>query len=532
VKKNRFGIVVLVFLLLFLALVARMVQVTLLPDPRLKDHTREITGRGRILDRDGHVLAVSTPFFSLYVRPMILPADKRDAFMSELSATGIFTAAELQQIGQDKPFAWVKRKMLPSQAALLAPLFDAWKRDKRIAHDEFGLTRESGRIYPEIQTAAVVGAVGVDEQGLSGLEYSFNRELSAGQDVQTTLDPQVSSIALEEVRRAVIDNKAEAGSAVVIDAKTGEIIALVNWPSFDPNDLGALRPELLKPAALSDVFEPGSVLKQFSAAFALDRGYATPHYPVYECTGVARIENQTVECVTPHGKVDLAMIIQKSCNVGMLQIADHFPKDDLYSFLHGAGFGDAPAIPLAGLERGIFRPVSEWSVFSKYMVSIGQEIGVTALQLSAASTVVASDGVYKTPVLVRSVGGSSAGLPAREERALLKPGITKVLRSMMENVVSENGTALLARVEGIDIAGKTGTGQVARPDGKGYYDDLYNAVFLGYVPAGEPKLTITVVIHKPRAGKHQGGEVAAPVFASIVRRILVTTPWISAQPEQ
>jgi cell division protein FtsI/penicillin-binding protein 2 len=372
--------------------------------------------------------------------------------------------------------------------------------------------------------------VGIDNTGLSGLELSMNDYLSKGYAVYTTLDADLSTIVYEELKKGIIENKAEYGSAVIIDNATMEILSIVNYPSYDPNDLKTVTTYNLQSRANSSIFEPGSVMKQFSAAFALENKYATPTYPVYDCPGFATIGDYTVHCEIPHGKVDLSDIIQKSCNVGMVQIADKFHKRDFYNFLKNFGFGESLPLPLFENSSGILRPPDKWSILSKYMIAIGQEIGVNTLQLSIASSVIANDGVYNTPVLIRSVTddrGNNIYKPEIKRYRVISGDTSGKLLKMMENVVSENGTAIKAKIEGITIAGKTGTGQIAKEKGAGYYQDLFNAVFIGYVPSSKPKYTVVVVICRPHGDNHYGGLVAAPVFASIIRRMITSTSFFT-----
>jgi cell division protein FtsI/penicillin-binding protein 2 len=420
--------------------------------------------------------------------------------------------------------------MPPSESSSIRDMVSVLKKSNIIVQDELGIINEEGRFYSSAAVAHIIGVVGIDNTGLSGLELSMNSYLSKGYTVCTTLDSELSSIVFDELKNGIIDNKAEYGSVVIVDNSTMEILSIVSFPSYDPNNLKSTTPLNLQSRANSSIFEPGSVMKQFSAAFAIENKYATPTYPVYDCPGFATIDDQTFSCERAHGKVDLTAIIQKSCNVGMVQLADSFGKHDFYNFLKKFGFGESIHLPLSENSSGILRSPGKWSILSKYMISIGQEIGVTALQLSVASSVIANEGIYKTPVLIRSIideKGSNIYNPDMRSYRVISSETSSELLSMMEKVVSENGTAIKAKIEGVTIAGKTGTGQIAKEKGAGYYTDLFNAVFIGYVPSIRPKYTVVVVISKPHGDYHSGGLVAAPVFANIIRRMITSTSFFT-----
>jgi cell division protein FtsI/penicillin-binding protein 2 len=366
------------------------------------------------------------------------------------------------------------------------------------------------------------------------MEYSLNTYLEQGFDVYTSLDPELTKIVYEELKKGIYENKAEFGSAAILDCDTREIIALVNFPTFDPNEFRSITAYNMRPRAVADSFEPGSVMKQFSAAFAIEKNLVRTNAPIYQCTGFATVGDHEFTCENPHGYVNLTTILQKSCNIGMVQVADLFNKNEFYRFLKRFGFGMSPDIPLGEMSSGIFRPSEKWTMLSKYMIAIGQEIGVSTLQLAVASSVIGGQGVFKTPVLVRSVkdlGENTVFAPPLTNYRVLSESSTAELLKMMETVVSENGTAIAAKVEGIPIAGKTGTGQIAGENGKGYFKDLFNSVFVGYLPANKPKYVITIVINRPHGGKHAGGLVAAPVFANVVRRMLTAAPYFSTEQD-
>lgn len=533
-KKDRFGVIIFFFILFFIFLEIRVVLVTLVPDQRLKNDKINQSMRGAIYDRNRKELAVSSTFYSLYARPSDIKPDVRNYLYNYFIRNRMFTQSELKDLDSSKSFVWIKRKIQPIDTEKIRNLVETLKKNKTIPKDGLGLLPEQGRIYPQPDTANIVGVVGIDNNGLSGLEYSLNSYLEQGFDVYTSLDPELSKIVFEELKKGIVAYKAEFGSAAIIDTDTREVLALVNFPMYDPNDFKSITSYNIRPRVLADSFEPGSVMKQFSAAFALQQNLVKTNAPIYQCTGFASVGDHEFTCESPHGYVNLTAILQKSCNIGMVQVADRFSKNGLNNFLREFGFGSSPDVPLGELSSGILRPSDRWTMLSKYMISIGQEIGVSTLQLAVASSVIGGQGFYKTPVLVRTIrdmSGKPLYNPVLTNYAVLRPEVTSELLRMMETVVSENGTAIAAKVEGISIAGKTGTGQIARENGTGYYKDLYNSVFVGYVPANKPRYVVTVVINRPHGDKRAGGLVAAPVFANIIRRMMTATSYFSFDQE-
>lgn len=530
-NRQRFGIALFFFLFFFSALLLRIIFLTLLPDPRFKAKLSENTLRGSIYDKYNKELAIPSTVYSLYVRPGSMKAALRDELAYTLKKSSAFTTAELSALDSDKNFVWIKRRIGSAYGVLLKDWIKTLREKKIIQHDEIGLIADEGRLYLKNELSGAIGVVGVDNHGLSGLEYSFHEKLSQGYNITTSLDGTLSSIAYQELEKAVLNNQAESASCVIMDIKTREVLSLISYPAIDPNDNRAYTPEKLHLKALSSVFEPGSVMKQFSAAYALEKARTGVHYPVYYCSGEIDVSGYPFSCDPAHGKVDLARVIQKSCNVGMIQFAETFRKDDFYHFLRSFGFGKTVDIEIKDNTSGILRDPQRWSGLSKYMISIGQEIGVTALQLAIASTIIGSEGYYKQPTIIREIrkpDGSFMSLPERSSIPVISSAASHMLLDMMQTVVSENGTAIAARIDGINISGKTGTGQVARESGGGYYPDIYNSVFVGYVPSEKPAYSIVIVIHKPKGDKHTGGLVAAPVFSSIVRRMIVSTPYFTA----
>ncbi len=527
-KKNRVGLIVFFFAVFLVVLIVRVVFVTVLPDPRLKQYSDELPPRGKILGIHGEELAVPSYSYSFYARTTLLTPQVKNFLKTTLLKTSFMNQDDLSQFDTSKGFIWIKRRLNIRQKEYLDELIQSLIKEKYISQDELGLLKEESRYYAYPFLSGIIGIVGIDAKGLMGLEYQYNEKLRQGFHLMTTIDPEIARIAYEELRKAIKTYQAEKGSVVIFDPRNGRIVAMVGYPDYDPNVLSTLNTNNIKPVFNSYIYEPGSVMKQFAAAFALENNYASPHYPQYWCGGELELGDAMVRDGTAHGMVDMSQIIQKSCNVGISQIAKNFDRPAYSRFLTSLGFGIKPDLPLTDLEKGILRPESQWSFLSKYMLSMGQEIGVTSLQLAHGISILGAYGSDHALFLSR-------GWIDPEGKMILstnQPGHQKIshktceeILQIMKTVVSEQGTAIKAKVEGITIAGKTGTGQVARKGGGGYYPDLFNAVFTGYVPADQPQLVMVVAIHKPHSHEHTGGKVAAPVFADIVRRMIISTSY-------
>jgi cell division protein FtsI/penicillin-binding protein 2 len=528
-QKGRVGLVIFFFVFFFIILLIRLITVAFFPDSRLKTMSSIEPKRGSIYDVNGKELALYSPSFSLYARPDQLSPQMRDYLYKILIQLNFLSKDDLKALYKEKGFVWLKRKITPSEKQVMDKLIAELKNKKAIKEDELGVVEEQGRFYPYWYTGSMLGFVGIDNQGLGGIEYHFNSYLDKGNSVYTSIDPFVCAIIYDEIKNGVLQFEAEMGSVVVMNVETREVIAMANFPTYDPNDFSTIKSNTIRPAAVSEIYEPGSVMKIFTAANALNQKTASPQSPTYYCGKEYQVGDYFFTSPAIYGNVDLTGILQKSINVGMVQVAAHFQKKQYYDYLRSLGFGSMPLIPLTGMESGILRPVNLWSYLSKYMLAIGQEIGVTTLQLAAAACVIAGGGVYKNPVIVRSVkdpSGIDLYMPKTIEIPVLSQDVCAKTLTMLKTVVSEQGTAIKAQVEGIAIAGKTGTGQVAKKGGAGYYTDLYNAVFIGFVPADNPKLVIVVTVNRPHAPEHTGGAVAAPVFANIVRRIIISTSYL------
>jgi cell division protein FtsI (penicillin-binding protein 3) len=490
----------------------------------------EVTAtRGRILDRNGEALAISTPVQSVWAIPGDVQAGA--AQLRKLAALLGLEARELRRKLEDRSrdFVYLKRQIAPETAEQVA----------RLGLEGIYQHREYRRYYPGGEvTAHVVGFTGVDEAGQEGVELAFEPRLGGtpgsrrvikdrrgrvvedvesiraaqdGRDLQLSLDGKIQSLAYAALKGAVAAHKAKAGALVVIDVRTGEVLALANVPSFNPNNRARLAGAQLRNRAVTDVFEPGSTLKPFTVALALESGRVSPSSLVHIGSGGLRIANYTIR--DPHAEtvLSVAQVIQKSSNVGAARIALALRREDLWSLFDRAGFGAAPQIGFPGEASGRLRPAASWRPIEQATMAYGHGISVSLLQLARAYTLFARDGELVPVTLLKS------DVPARGSR-VISAQTARQVRAMLELAVQPGGTAPRARIMGWRVAGKTGTAH--KQENGGYAEDKYIASFVGFAPASAPRLVVAVMIDEPAHGQYFGGVVAAPVFAEVARGAL------------
>jgi cell division protein FtsI (penicillin-binding protein 3) len=376
-----------------------------------------------------------------------------------------------------------------------------------------------------------VGFVGMDNRGLEGIEYKYDELLSGkkspvvsddngalGSSVSLTVDRLIQHRSEKELGAAVRSTGAIQGSVVVLEIKTGRILAVAKYPGFDPNFYYRYSGSEWKNYSITDSFEPGSTMKVISMAAVLE--FLPDIRREYVCAGKIEIADETVKCTGIHGRVDLNDIIRYSCNSGMIQAMKGVRREDHYAMLQRFGFGRKTGVELPGESEGFLRPVSEWSGLSKYSLSIGQELSVNSIQLAAAFAAVANGGVYVVPTIIESVEGGDGNIiqsfyPQTRGRAIRADIARRILKMMRASV--DDGTGNRAGINYYSVAGKTGTAQKSMKKG-GYYSDRMTASFVGIAPYEDPEICILVALDEP--GGASGGGAAAPVFARISERIL------------
>ena len=531
--------VALLLMAAFLSLVARGFYLQVINndflqekgDSRYRRGIEVSASRGKITDRNGDMLAVSTPMKSIWA----IPGDARTMLLvqkQQLAGLLDMTVRELDgKIASDKTFAFVKRQVPPETADRIAALkFPGMHQEK-----------EYRRYYPTgDMTAHIVGFTGVDDKGLEGVELAFQQSLLGhagnrtvirdrrgniiedvgsikppqdGKEIRLALDSKVQYLAYSQLKQAVEENKAKAGGVVVLDAKTGEILALANLPTYNPNNRHNLSGAQLRNRAVTDTFEPGSTLKPFTAAMALDKGKFRYDTVVNCAPGRMTIGNATISDAHPHGALTVAQVIQKSSNVGASKIALSFPPKEMWEMLDAVGFGQMPQLGFPGEVTGRLRPWKNWRPIEQATMSYGHGISVSLIQLARAYSVFARDGDLVPLSLMKT------GEPVVHGAPVFSAQTARELRAMLEMAAGPEGTAPKARVPGYRVGGKTGTAHKLEA---GNYANKYVSSFVGIAPISDPRLIVAVMIDEPSAGKHYGGDVAAPVFAQVMGASLRT----------
>ena len=496
--------------------------------------------RGPILDREGRPLAVSVDAESVYAVPQEIdsPKDVAAALARALGTDAAGKKELLAQLQKSRAFVWIKRKVDPATARAV----------RELGLPGIGFVTESRRYYPNRELAShLLGYVGVDNTGMSGIEYAFDSEMrgrgnkvvvrtdarrsplehierpsTEGRTVVLTIDEAIQHAAEVELERSVAETGSIAGTVVVMEPSTGEILALANRPTFNPNRFGAYSSARWKNRAVVDSFEPGSVFKIFTAAAALQEKVVDPD-EIIDCgNGFIEIAGTRINDHAVFTSLRFREVIARSSDIGVIRVAQRVGKENFNRYVHEFGFGQPTGVELPGEASGILRPTSKWSALSLASMAFGQEIGVTALQVTSAVGAVANGGYVMKPVIVRQIEDKD-GRPLKTFKPLalrrvLEPETTFVLNELLKGVVKE-GTGKHAVVPGYTVAGKTGTAQ--KVDASGHYSMVdHVASFVGYVPASRPALVILASLDTPRGEKNEGGDVAAPLFARIADRAL------------
>ena len=503
--------------------------------------------RGPILDRGGRPLAVSVDAESLYAVPQDV-TDPRATAAALGRALSLDPAArrEVQaKLQKSRAFVWIQRKVDPSTA----------RRVRDLQLEGIGFLAEHRRYYPQRELGAhVLGYVGLDNTGMSGVEYAFEKEIRGraakvvvatdarrrpvaqaerpstdGSTVVLALDEAIQHVAERELERSMAETQSAAGVVVVVEPFSGEVLAMAGRPTFNPNRYSAYSSARWKNRAVSDAFEPGSIFKIVTAAAGIQENVVSPG-EVLDC-GQGRIEiSGTV--INDHAVFDhltFAQAVAKSSDIGMIRVAQRLGRDNFARYVRDFGFGAPTGVELPGESGGLFRPPARWSALSLPSLSFGQEIGVTALQITMAAAAVANGGYLMKPIVVRRVEDAE-GRTVREAkpvvvRRVLEPDTVDTVTEMLRTVVLE-GTGRRAAVPGYVVAGKTGTAQ--KVDASGRYSMIdHVASFVGWTPASRPALVILASLDTPRGAANQGGDVAAPLFARVAEaalRILAVPP--------
>jgi cell division protein FtsI (penicillin-binding protein 3) len=487
--------------------------------------------RGRILDRNGEPLAISTPVKSLWAVPD--EVDFAPGKLVKLASLINMSAGDIEhRIDRTKgDFVYVKRQIPPETAESVAAL------------EIPGLfqSREYRRYYPGGEvTAHLLGFTGADDAGQEGIELAFQQQLAGragsrrvikdrrgqivedlesiqsaeeGQDLVLSVDSKIQSLAFTQLKHAVAENHARAGGVVVLDVSTGEVLALASMPSYNPNNRSKLAGAQLRNRVLTDTFEPGSTMKPFTIALALEEGKVRPDTVIQTAPGRFSIGRSTISDAHPLGALTVTQVIEKSSNIGTAKVAMQLDRDDMWQMFTRAGFGAAPDVPFPGAVSGKLRPPKTWRPIEQATMSYGYGLSVSLFQLAHAYSIFARDGELM-PISFLKTDGPVAG------HAIISAKTARMVRAMLEAAAGPQGTAPRAQIMGYRVAGKTGTAY--KQVGGGYDRHRYRASFVGFAPVSAPRLIVAVTIDEPSAGRHYGGDVAGPVFSKVMEGALRT----------
>ena len=502
--------------------------------------------RGRILDRNGLILASSVVAPSIWAIPedveISKPQQKQLAKLLEIPEAELAKKLE----NEDKSFVWLRRQVDEPVAKEIAAL-----NIKGIYQ-----RKEYKREYPEGESAVhVVGFTNVEDQGQEGVELTFNKQLAgkngsrrvikdrlghvvedvgdqippaSGKDLQLSIDSKVQFFAYQKLRDAVLEQKAKAGSVVVLDVHSGEVLALANYPSYNPDKRRTLSGEQLRNRALTDTFEPGSVMKPFTIGLALETGRVTPQTIIDTTPGRITIGGSTISDSHPNGVLTVEGVIQKSSNVGTTKIAMQMQPREMWELFTQAGFGQKPQISFPGAVSGRLRPFKTWRPIEQATMSYGYGLSASLFQMARSYTVFARDGQI-IPVTLSKSSDMAPGVQ------VLSPRTAGQVRHMLQMAAGPGGTGQKAQTMGYSVGGKSGTAY--KQIGKGYGTDKnrkYRGWFVGMAPIDNPRIVVAVMIDEPTNGKYYGGEVAAPVFSDTVQqtlRALGVQPDMAVRPQ-
>lgn len=532
----------------FLGLAARLVVLQVVRHDDLlrvaeKQHSKTIAlkpKRGSIVDRHGQPLAVSSSAESLYALPARI--QDPDRLAGALAAILNEPAAEIEKrLTAERPFTWVRRKLPPPVAQAV----------RALREPGLGFVQESLRLYPNRELAAhLLGFVGADGQGLEGVEWTWDRDLAGqsglalverdglgremtglpmvlkpavpGRGVSLTLDATVQYLAERELDAAWRRTRSKAALAVVLDPRTGELLALAIRPTFNPNSFATATPAEWRNRAITDPFEPGSTFKVILAATALEEGVVHPDDRIYGEQGAITVANTVIHDWKRYGWLTFSEVLQHSSNVGAIKAGLALGRERFYRYIVGFGFGSLTGLGLPGESRGRVRPPGEWSQLSLASVSIGQEVSVTVIQMVAAFAAVANGGRLLRPWAVRAVldpaGREIQSFEPRVVRQVISPVTARTLTQILTRVVAQ-GTGKPAAILGYDVAGKTGTAQKLDPLTRRYSRAPGVLSFVGFAPAEDARFVMLVLLDEPQTAQW-GSEAAAPVFAAVGSRLL------------
>ena len=489
--------------------------------------------RGRILDRNGLILASSVPAASIWAIPEDVETDNPEVKpkLKQLARLmGMPLPALMAKLAdEDKTFVWIKRQLD----------WDVGQQIQALGIKGIYQRKEYKRQYPEGEAAAhVVGFTNVEDHGQEGMELAFDKELAGkpgsrrvikdrlgrvvegvgaevppvdGRDMQLSIDSKVQFFAYQKLRDTVAEHKAKAGSVVVLDAHTGEVLALANYPSYDPGSRGRLTGEQLRNRAITDTFEPGSTMKPITIGLALNSGRVRPETVIDTSPGRLTITGSTISDTHSYGALTVEGVVQKSSNVGTTKIAMQMPAREMWETFSAVGFGQKPQIAFPGAVSGRLRPYKSWRPIEQATMSYGYGLSASLFQMARSYTVFANGGKVIPATMLKS-DHAAVGVPVFTERT------ANQVRKMLQMAAGPGGTGQKAQTVGYSVGGKSGTAR--KQIGKSYATGKYRAWFTGLAPVDQPRIIVAVMIDEPSNGVFYGGAVAAPVFSEVVQQTL------------
>jgi cell division protein FtsI (penicillin-binding protein 3) len=547
-SRGRRYVLLLLLLCGFGVVLFRLVTLQVLQAAELsvkadRQHQKTVSlegARGTIVDRHGKVLAMNVEVPSVFGVPTTVESPLKTA--RQLSPILHVRTDELERkLRQDRRFVWLARKLDPEQG----------RRLDRLSLDGIGVVMEGRRFYPKGPLLAhVLGFSGMDGEGLEGIEHRYEpylhgekrmmvlqrdalghtvfpkgmteRSPTPGHSLRLTIDEVIQYIVERELEDAVGSARAKSGTMIVLDPKTGAVLAMAVSPRFDPNAVSALSPDRWRNRALTDAYEPGSTMKAMMAAAAIEERVVRPNTMVFGEHGRMTVANTVIHDHERLGWISFAQVIQKSSNIGAAKTGMALGEHRLYRYLQAFGFGQRTEIDLPGEGVGLVRDPKDWGRRSVASISIGQEIGVTPLQMVSAVAAIANNGVLMKPYVVSEIRDADNHIlrqvPPQTRRRVISPETARSVTKILEGVVTD-GTGTNAAIPGFRVAGKTGTAQKIDPRTGTYSASRFVASFTGYAPADNPQLAMIVVIDEPQ-GDTRGGAVAAPVFSRVGEQVL------------
>jgi cell division protein FtsI (penicillin-binding protein 3) len=547
-SRGRRYVLLLLLLCGFGVVLFRLVTLQVLQAAELsvkadRQHQKTVSlegARGTIVDRHGKVLAMNVEVPSVFGVPNTVESPLKTA--RQLSPILHVRTDELERkLRQDRRFVWLARKLDPEQG----------RRLDRLSLDGIGVVMEGRRFYPKGPLLAhVLGFSGMDGEGLEGIEHRYEpylhgekrmmvlqrdalghtvfpkgmteRSPTPGHSLRLTIDEVIQYIVERELEDAVGSARAKSGTMIVLDPKTGAVLAMAVSPRFDPNAVSALSPDRWRNRALTDAYEPGSTMKAMMAAAAIEERVVRPNTMVFGEHGRMTVANTVIHDHERLGWISFAQVIQKSSNIGAAKTGMALGEHRLYRYLQAFGFGQRTEIDLPGEGVGLVRDPKDWGRRSVASISIGQEIGVTPLQMVSAVAAIANNGVLMKPYVVSEIRDADNHIlrqvPPQTRRRVISPETARSVTKILEGVVTD-GTGTNAAIPGFRVAGKTGTAQKIDPRTGTYSASRFVASFTGYAPADNPQLAMIVVIDEPQ-GDTRGGAVAAPVFSRVGEQVL------------